>query len=387
MQRLSRALGTFALLGISLPLAGQPALAATAQPAATQPVLPSAVVTIDDTGVTPTYVLITVGGSITWQNNGTLIHTATTQGNAPLPADTGGIGPGQTGVVQFYAPGTYWYNSETDCQGGVPNHGFNCGPYAIGVTTALPTVQNAAPTPLPATPAFSPAPLSTVTSTTSTSTPLTVTITDQGFFPPVVYVPVNGAVNWINNGLNLHTVDSRGAAPTSFDSGGLPHGATFGTSFYLPGTYSYTSSPDCLQGLPPTPGFVCSTFSVVVGSPPPSSAPISAAPVTGSTNVTIDDVNGFTPKVLTIKAGQTVTWTNNGGQVHSIVSDKDPITGNTMLPAVDSGGLGPNQTFSYTFAQPGTLTYHSSTDVVWTNPNKYGFALPNYSLTGTITVQ
>jgi plastocyanin len=385
LQTLKRVLGALGLLVSSVCLAGQPALAATPPSPSPQPVLQAATVTITDSGVTPDYVLITVGGFVTWQNNGSLVHTATTQGNAPLPMDTGGIGPGQSAVLQFSTPGTYWYNSETDCEGGVPNHGFNCGPYAIGVTTAPPTVANPSPPPLPATPPYTPAPISTVTSTTSTATPLIVTITDQGFVPPVVNVPVNGSVTWVNNGLNLHTVDSRGGAPASFDSGGMPHGAVFSFSFYLPGVYSYTSSPDCLQGTPPTPSFVCGSFEVIVGSPPPSPAPVAAA--TGTATVTIDDVNGFSPKSLTIKAGQTVTWTNNGSQVHSVVSDKDPMTGLPMQPAIDSGGLGPNQSFSYTFTQPGTLTYHSSTDVVWGNPDKYGFPLPTYTMTGTVTVQ
>ena len=48
---------------------------------------------VDDTGVTQNYVLITVGGTVKWTNNGTTPHTATTQGNAPLPFDTGGVGP------------------------------------------------------------------------------------------------------------------------------------------------------------------------------------------------------------------------------------------------------------------------------------------------------
>lgn len=386
LKSVFRSLSALTILGLPVAVASPPAIAATAQPPAQQPVQQTAVITMDDTGVTQNYVLITVGGTVKWTNTGTTPHTATTQGNAPLPFDTGGIGPSESGVIQFYAPGTYWYTSSTDCEFGVPNHGFNCGPYAIGVTSAAATVLNAVAPPPPATPVPTPAP-ALQSSTNSTAVPLTVAITDQGFVPPQVSIPVNGAVTFVNNGANLHTVTSRGGAPQAFESGGMPHGAIYSVSFYLPGTYAYSSSPDCLQGSPPQPGFVCGSFSIIVGgTPAPAAAPVAGA--VGTTSVSIDDVKGFQPKSITVRAGQTVTWTNTGSQVHSVVADNDPLTGKPMLPAIDSGGLGPQQTFSYTFTQAGTLTYHSSTDVAsWVGVEKYGFPTPVYSFTGSIAVQ
>jgi plastocyanin len=57
----------------------------------------------------------------------------------------------------------------------------------------------------------------------------------------------------------------------------------------------------------------------------------------------------FSPDTLTIKAGTTVTWTNQDDVNHTVTS----YTG-----LFDSGELGKGGTFSYTFTQPGTYKYH-----------------------------
>lgn len=60
----------------------------------------------------------------------------------------------------------------------------------------------------------------------------------------------------------------------------------------------------------------------------------------------------FDPQTLTIQVGDTVTWTNNetDGTDHTTTSD----TANLW----DSGLLQPGQSFSHTFPDPGTFTYH-----------------------------
>ena len=59
----------------------------------------------------------------------------------------------------------------------------------------------------------------------------------------------------------------------------------------------------------------------------------------------------FSPATLTVKAGTTVTWTNNDSTTHTVTSD----TG-----VFNSGNLAPNATFSYTFSTAGTYAYHCS---------------------------
>ncbi len=73
---------------------------------------------------------------------------------------------------------------------------------------------------------------------------------------------------------------------------------------------------------------------------------------TAAASNTINIVNfTFTPGTLTVKAGTTVTWTNNDTTTHRPISD----TG-----VFDSGDLAPGGTFSFTFNNTGTFPYHCS---------------------------
>src|SRR3954452_16001064 len=78
------------------------------------------------------------------------------------------------------------------------------------------------------------------------------------------------------------------------------------------------------------------------------SAPAGAA-------VTITD-NDFQPRVVNIRVSGYVTWTNAGSTTHTATT----IAG--MNPAFNSGGLGPSQTFSWSFVTPGTFYYTSATE-------------------------
>ena len=74
---------------------------------------------------------------------------------------------------------------------------------------------------------------------------------------------------------------------------------------------------------------------------------------TGTTTATgkvviISDLT-FSPATLTIDAGNAVTWTNQEGIIHTVVSD----TG-----LFESGSMVRNATFSHTFNTAGTYTYH-----------------------------
>lgn len=59
----------------------------------------------------------------------------------------------------------------------------------------------------------------------------------------------------------------------------------------------------------------------------------------------------FSPSVLTIKAGTTVTWTNTSSAPHTVTSDMGAFNGSL-------GGSG--ATFSFTFTRAGTFSYHCS---------------------------
>ena len=93
-------------------------------------------------------------------------------------------------------------------------------------------------------------------------------------------------------------------------------------------------------------------------------------------------MNGFTPQTLTVRVGQTVTWTNTGQQVHTATSNPG------YYNAFDSGGLGNGQSYSFTFTQAGSYGYHSSTEPRYSfNDPSCGCTLTTYSFNGTINVQ
>ncbi|MCX5645211.1 MAG: TIGR03118 family protein [Phycisphaerae bacterium] len=91
-----------------------------------------------------------------------------------------------------------------------------------------------------------------------------------------------------------------------------------------------------------------------------------------TTNVKIVDF-GFEPADVTVKVGDTVTWTNTGSFAHTTTSGT--TTGGVRHPdgLWDSGSLFSGQTFSHTFTKAGVFPYYCT---------------PHYSMmVGTVTVQ
>lgn len=75
----------------------------------------------------------------------------------------------------------------------------------------------------------------------------------------------------------------------------------------------------------------------------------SAAGATG-TQVVMKNI-AFDPATVTIKVGDTVTWTNEDSVTHTVVGDNNEF---------QSGDLAQGDTFSFTFDQAGTYPYHCS---------------------------
>jgi plastocyanin len=90
-----------------------------------------------------------------------------------------------------------------------------------------------------------------------------------------------------------------------------------------------------------------------------STATTPASPSGGSATtdqIAIQDF-AFTPPETTVKAGTTVTWTNNDGAAHNVTSTDGPAVDAATTSAFTSGQLGQGQTFSFTFKKPGTYYY------------------------------
>jgi plastocyanin len=78
---------------------------------------------------------------------------------------------------------------------------------------------------------------------------------------------------------------------------------------------------------------------------------------TATTNkISIQDFS-FTPSTTTVAAGTTVTWTNNDAMVHDVTSTDGPDVGAATTSTFASAKLAQGDTFSFTFAQPGTYYY------------------------------
>lgn len=98
------------------PLAGRvvvnPVAAIPVAAAAPPPPPPmQATVTVGDGGFSPATITVALGATVSWVNQGTAVHTAT---SAPDFFDSGGLAPGQSYSFTFTRPGAYTYVSRTD---------------------------------------------------------------------------------------------------------------------------------------------------------------------------------------------------------------------------------------------------------------------------------
>ena len=323
----------------------------------------SASVTITDTGFNPPSVTVAPGGSVTWTNQGSQVHTATSSGTVPASFDTGGLGNGQTKTWTFAQPGTYTYSSYPDCLNGNISATFQCGTYTVVVSPAVPSAAPSGATP------SQPAATGTPAMTNAN-----VTITDSGFSQHTIALTLNGTVTFVNTGSVVHNATSTSGAPLPFDTGGLAPGQSTSIQFSLPGTYNFNSATDCLNGNNNA-AFSCGTPNAIIVAPVPAGATSASVPNIGTVFVYMKDDVGYQPASLTVKAGTTVTWLNVGANAHSVQSDFG------VNPAFDSGGISEGGSFSVTFNTPGTYTYHSAADPVFSGTTQTG-----YRFTGKVIV-
>lgn len=73
------------------------------------------------------------------------------------------------------------------------------------------------------------------------------------------------------------------------------------------------------------------------------------APAGAENAIRVEDY-AFTPGTLTVKAGTTVTWKNEGEAPHTVTSVEKG-------GPLDSGMMGPGGSYTHTFAEPGTYEY------------------------------
>jgi plastocyanin len=86
----------------------------------------------------------------------------------------------------------------------------------------------------------------------------------------------------------------------------------------------------------------------------PSTNNPSTNPSSGTPQTHVVEISGFAfnPTTLTIKVGDTVTWTNKDSTSHTVTSDSGS--------GLASSTFGNGKTYSHTFNTAGTFAYHCS---------------------------
>jgi plastocyanin len=83
----------------------------------------------------------------------------------------------------------------------------------------------------------------------------------------------------------------------------------------------------------------------------PKATQAAATPTSAAAGASVEAKNfAFNPKTVTIKVGDTVTWTNQDSTTHTVTGDG----------GIDSGNLAPGKSYSKTFDTAGTFNYHCS---------------------------
>jgi plastocyanin len=186
------------------------------------------------------------------------------------------------------------------------------------------------------------------------------------FDPQVVNISVGDTVTWANNDLVSHTITSGlptdNTTGTAFYSSLITAGKTYSVTFQKTGNYPYfcqihpwmtgevvveQGSVAIQQSSPETPALPLShqiSTNVVVMSP--GSGPDQSCVATNDC---------FSPSIIQVPVGSTVTWQNNDKVDHTTTSGQptDNVTGTIW----DSSLIAPGKTYSFTFQNAGD--YHS----------------------------
>ncbi|MDQ4006463.1 MAG: cupredoxin domain-containing protein [Actinomycetota bacterium] len=293
-------------------------------------------ITITDK-VSPKHLSVAPGTTVTWVNEDDDKHRMAAEDGA-VEFDSGNIEPGERWSHTFTKVGNVNYFDDRDDENsayfgmimverGAGSGGGSGGGGAGGGGGSAPAAKGA------------------------------VSIGDDFFSPRDLKVAVGGTVTWTNNGDDQHSATGSG-----FDSGSLNAGERWTKKFTSAGTYDYvcvyhsdmTGTITVGDGgsggggagggggggeQPPPPG------GGGTQPPPPGDGGGGGTTAPGTASVKVGD-DFFSPKTVSVRAGGTVTWTNNGKNPHT-------VTGSGF----DSGMMTGGQKFTKTFAKAGTYSY------------------------------
>lgn len=292
---------------------------ATDPPVTTTPPPPPGDIGMAGRAFSPANLTVDAGTAVRWRNNDGREHTVSARDGG---FDSGIMRVGATFTRVFSTPGTFAYL----CQ---------IHPDMTGTITVR-SAPGATPPPQPGP---TPTPKPTPAPTSPPAGGSDVHLVDFAFDPKTLDIVAGTTVTWLNTGAALHTVT---AADGSFDSGLLAAGTgRFSRRFATPGTYSYLCS------LHPSMTATIRVSGPGGASPPPAPAPTPkpTAPPVAAGQPELRDF-AFAPSAIRITPGTTITWINTGVAPHTVTD---------RAGAFDSGILNRGDTYSHTFATPGTF--------------------------------
>jgi plastocyanin len=281
-------------------------LVLVAGPTFPTPVIAAEVQVDVTTTLEPQHLTVAPNTTVTWTNLDGDRHRIRATGG-PAEFDSGNLEPGEEYSFTFTEEGVYPYRDERN-----PD---------LTSYHGIITVQ------AEGSPGGDPSPAGTNE----------VGMANRTFRPVTLTIQVGETVTWINDDGRDHTVTAR---DRSFDSGIMTSGALFEWTFTQPGTYEYFCAlhPDMVGTI-----FVEGAGGVL---PPPAPEP-DPAPVPGTGDISIIDFS-YGPAVLTVPAGSSVTWVNEGVALHTVTARDGSF---------DSGLMATGDSFTRTFTQPGTYEY------------------------------
>jgi len=326
-----------AQLMAGVPLAPAQAAAVPAPAQAAPQAAPASEVAIEigDNTFTPNKITVPVGATVVWTHTGQKPHTVTADDGS---FDSGKLENGASFKQTFAKAGTFPYF----CQ-------FHGGKGSEGMAGAIVVADQSVAAQAPA--AQQP-PAAQPTASADHAHPadgaVSADIGDNTFTPKEISIPVGGSVVWTHKGQRKHTVT---ADDGSFDSKTLEAGGTFEQHFDKPGTYAYYCEFHGGAGGGGMAGVIKvgdggSAQAAPTAPPAPPAAP-TAAPAPAEVAVALKDFE-FGPPQITIKAGTTIVWKNEGAQPHSATAvDK----------SFDTAIFQPGESKTTKFDAPGTFKY------------------------------
>ncbi|MFL6496098.1 MAG: plastocyanin/azurin family copper-binding protein [Nitrososphaera sp.] len=157
--------------------------------------------------------------------------------------------------------------------------------------------------------------------------------------------------------LSLSVASSIAISPQNYASaqGVIGQGGSYATNATMMGAGNATNATMMGAGNATNATMMGAGNATATGASGGNTTTTSVSIVPGSSTLTTD---AFSPNPVQVSVGNTVTWTNNDSQPHTVASGSNGQPDNKFNSSPNFNPLlNPGQTFSFTFAQAGNYPY------------------------------